>query len=58
MQATNFEFRNRWWVFGAIFGVGFFMFAFDRRPLGQQLADRLAAVLHWREAFRADYRIT
>lgn len=47
MQASNFEFRNRWWMFGAIFGVAFFTFAFDHRPLGVRLGDRLAVDLGW-----------
>lgn len=42
MQATAFEFRNRWWLFGVIFGAGFFLLAFDHVPLGARIADRLA----------------
>lgn len=49
MQATDFEFRNRWWMFGAIFGVAFFTFAIDHQPLGQRLANRLSAALQWQQ---------
>jgi protein-S-isoprenylcysteine O-methyltransferase Ste14 len=30
MKATDFEFRNRFWIFGVIFGVGFWLYALDR----------------------------
>lgn len=43
MQATDFEFRNRWWLFGVIFGAGFLLLAFDHVPIGSRIADRLAA---------------
>jgi len=43
MEATDFEFRNRWWIFGAIFGGAFFSFAFDHVPFGARIAARLAA---------------
>ena len=43
IQATDFEFRNRWWLFGLIFGAGFFLLAIDHVPIGSRLADRLAA---------------
>ncbi len=33
MQATEFELRNRWWFFGAIFGASFFFLAFDHTPV-------------------------
>jgi protein-S-isoprenylcysteine O-methyltransferase Ste14 len=41
-QATDFEFRSRWWLFSVIYGVAFFLFAFDRQPLGQRLTSRWA----------------
>jgi protein-S-isoprenylcysteine O-methyltransferase Ste14 len=47
MQATDFEFRNRWWFFGAIFGASFSLFAFDHVPVGVRFADRLAAAAQW-----------
>ncbi len=50
MRATDFEFRNRVWLFGAIFGVAFFMFTFDHTPLGVHLADWLVARFHGPEA--------
>jgi protein-S-isoprenylcysteine O-methyltransferase Ste14 len=43
IQATDFEFRNRWWLFGLIFGAGFFLLAIDHVPIGSRIADRLAA---------------
>jgi protein-S-isoprenylcysteine O-methyltransferase Ste14 len=30
MKASNFEFRNRFWIFGLIFGLGFWLYALDR----------------------------
>ena len=42
-QATDFEFRNRWWLFAVIYGVSFFTFAFDHQALAQRLANSLAA---------------
>jgi protein-S-isoprenylcysteine O-methyltransferase Ste14 len=29
MKATDFEFRNRFWIFGLIFGAGFWLYALD-----------------------------
>jgi len=43
-RASDFEFRNRWWVFGAIFGATFFLLSFDPVPVGSKLADRLAVL--------------
>jgi protein-S-isoprenylcysteine O-methyltransferase Ste14 len=43
IQATDFEFRNRWWLFGLIFGTGFFLLSIDHVPIGSRIADRLAA---------------
>src|SRR5690349_14320888 len=45
MRASEFEFRNRWWLFGVIFGAGFVLLAFDSVPVGARIADRLAAVV-------------
>ena len=45
IQATDFEFRNRWWLFGLIFGAGFFLLAVDHVPIGSRIADRLAAAV-------------
>jgi hypothetical protein len=42
MRASEFEFRNRWWLFGVIFGAGFVLLAFDPVPVGARIADRLA----------------
>ena len=45
MRATEFEFRNRWWLFGVVFGAGFLPLALDPVPIGARIADRLAAVV-------------
>jgi protein-S-isoprenylcysteine O-methyltransferase Ste14 len=50
MQATDFEFRQRWALFGAIFAAGFMLFFVDHVPVGVRLADYLAAAAHWPEA--------
>ena len=47
MRATEFEFRNRWWFFGAIFGASFSLFAVDHVPVGARLADHVAAAVQW-----------
>src|SRR3954452_23809357 len=46
MKATNFEFANRWWIFGVIFGVSFFLFAVDHQPIGVRLANALISRFH------------
>jgi protein-S-isoprenylcysteine O-methyltransferase Ste14 len=50
MQATDLEFRQRWWFFGAICGVSFSFLAVDHVPIGSGLADILAAATHCPEA--------
>ncbi len=40
MQATKFEFEQRFWIFGAIFFVGFFLYQFDHINVA-------VALLHW-----------
>ena len=37
MKATEFEFRNRFWIFGLIFGVGFWLYALDHVNVVQYL---------------------
>jgi protein-S-isoprenylcysteine O-methyltransferase Ste14 len=37
MKATDFEFRNRFWIFGLIFGMGFWLYAVDRVNVVQYL---------------------
>jgi protein-S-isoprenylcysteine O-methyltransferase Ste14 len=37
MRATGFEFRNRFWVMGVIFWLGFFCYSFDRVNAGVAL---------------------
>ena len=49
MKASNFEFANRWWLFGVIFGVSFFLFAIDHQPIGVRLANVLISRFHWPE---------
>jgi protein-S-isoprenylcysteine O-methyltransferase Ste14 len=39
MKATDFEFRNRFWIFGLIFGVGFWLYALDHVNVVQYLID-------------------
>src|SRR4051812_37072805 len=50
MKATNFEFANRWWIFGVIFGVGFSLLAIDHQPIGVRLANVLINRFHWSES--------
>ncbi|HXN21232.1 MAG TPA: isoprenylcysteine carboxylmethyltransferase family protein [Candidatus Dormibacteraeota bacterium] len=40
MRATDFEFRNRFWMFGAIYGIAFYCYRFDHVNAG-------VALLHW-----------
>jgi protein-S-isoprenylcysteine O-methyltransferase Ste14 len=37
MKATDFEFRNRFWIFGLIFGVGFWLYTLDHVDVVQFL---------------------
>jgi protein-S-isoprenylcysteine O-methyltransferase Ste14 len=43
MRATDFEFRNRWWIFALIYGLPFLTLLIRDVPIGSQLADLLAA---------------
>ena len=47
MQATDLEFRNRWWFFSAIYATSFSLFAFDHVPVAVRIADRLATETQW-----------
>jgi protein-S-isoprenylcysteine O-methyltransferase Ste14 len=40
MKATDFEFRNRFWIFGLIFGAGFWLYAVDHVNTVQYLINR------------------
>jgi protein-S-isoprenylcysteine O-methyltransferase Ste14 len=40
MKATEFEFSNRFWMIGAIFGVGFMLYAVDPVNIVQYVVDR------------------
>jgi protein-S-isoprenylcysteine O-methyltransferase Ste14 len=42
MQANDFEFRNRFWLIGAIFAVAFWCYAFDHVNVMQAAANRIA----------------
>jgi len=42
MKATDFEFRNRFWMIGAIFGIAFFSYSVDHVATVQAIADQLA----------------
>jgi protein-S-isoprenylcysteine O-methyltransferase Ste14 len=39
MKATDFEFRNRFWIFGLIFGLGFWLYALDHVNVVQYLVN-------------------
>ncbi|MEP6644186.1 MAG: methyltransferase [Acidobacteriaceae bacterium] len=49
MQATEFEFRNRWWLFGMISGTSFSLLAFDHVPAGGRIAGRLMPAMQLSE---------
>lgn len=42
MKATDFEFRNRFWLIGLLFCLAFFTNSFDHVVTAQAIADRLA----------------
>jgi protein-S-isoprenylcysteine O-methyltransferase Ste14 len=46
LRATDAEFRRRWWIFGAIFGVSFLPAAIDHVPAGARLAAAVASAAH------------
>ena len=41
MKATDFEFRNRFWLIGLIFWLAFFTYSFDHVVTAQAIAERL-----------------
>ena len=45
IRASDFEFRNLWALFGAIFGGSFFLYLFDQVPSGVRLANWIAAAV-------------
>jgi hypothetical protein len=45
MKATDFEFRNRFWIIGLLFWLAFFTYSFDHVVVAQAIADRLAGTL-------------
>ena len=40
--ASNFEFKNRFWMIGAIFWLAFFSYTFDHQNAGSAIADWIA----------------
>src|SRR5689334_12970707 len=46
MRATRWEFENRAWLLGAIFGISFFPAPVDRKNMAAAIADPIAARLH------------
>jgi protein-S-isoprenylcysteine O-methyltransferase Ste14 len=42
MKATDFEFRNRFWLIGLIFWIAFSAYGFDHVVVAQAIADQLA----------------
>lgn len=55
LAASNFEFRNRFWMIGAIFGVAFWVYAADHQTAGVVLAEWIAH-LRGHTATDSDYR--
>lgn len=51
MRATDFEFRNRVWIFALIFGLPFLLYRVDAVPIGSKIADRLAAAVPMEEIY-------
>ena len=47
IRATEFEFKNRWWLFGCLFGVPFSLFSIDHTPMGVRVARLIAASTQW-----------
>ena len=55
LAATDFEFKNRFWIIGAIFFVAFGAYNIDHQPAGVAVTDWIAH-LHGTSATHADYR--
>jgi protein-S-isoprenylcysteine O-methyltransferase Ste14 len=51
IRGTDFEFRNRVWIFGLIFGLPFFSLMVDHEPIGGKIADQLAAAVPMEEIY-------
>ena len=45
MKATRFEFEQRFWIIGVIFGVGFWLYAIDRTPAAVGILRLIAPTL-------------
>ena len=50
-RASDFEFRNRVWIFALIFGLPFILYRVDSVPIGSRLADRFAAAWPMEEIY-------
>ena len=57
LAASDFEFKHRFWIFGAIFGVAFFCYNFDHQPVAVAVTDWLARTAG-RTPTTNDYRLT
>jgi protein-S-isoprenylcysteine O-methyltransferase Ste14 len=55
LAASDFEFKNRFWIIGAIFFIAFGAYNLDHQPAGVAVADWIAH-LHGAVATDADYR--
>jgi len=51
IRASDFEFRNRVWIFALLFGLPFVLYRVDNVPIGSHLADRLAAAWPMEEIY-------
>jgi protein-S-isoprenylcysteine O-methyltransferase Ste14 len=56
LAATAWEFRHRFWIFGAWFWISFSLYQVDHRMFGQSLAEFFAGLAH-REATLGDIRL-
>jgi protein-S-isoprenylcysteine O-methyltransferase Ste14 len=57
LAASNFEFKNRFWIIGAIFWAAFWSYSFDHQNAGVALTDWIAR-LHGSGATDTGYRWT
>src|SRR5664279_1090688 len=55
LVASNFEFKNRFWIIGAIFAVAFWSYSIDHQNAGVALTEWIAR-LRGSTATNADYR--
>jgi protein-S-isoprenylcysteine O-methyltransferase Ste14 len=55
LAASDFEFKNRFWIFGALFWIAFFSYSFDHRNAGAGLTDWICRIRGARVS-SGDYR--